>query len=112
MSETAEDCFGSNWAKSDCLLCSTAGPLVALAYELPSAALRSAESLDSHTPEFARSNCAGAGEGNRTLVCSLGSCRSTIELRPPKASHYHAGGQREKIGREYRAIEDARARRT
>ena len=24
----------------------------------------------------------GAGEGNRTLVCSLGSCRSTIELRP------------------------------
>ena len=30
--------------------------------------------------EFLR---AGAGEGNRTLVCSLGSCRSTIELRPP-----------------------------
>src|ERR1700693_5129315 len=25
---------------------------------------------------------AGEGEGNRTLVCSLGSCRSTIELRP------------------------------
>ena len=25
---------------------------------------------------------AGAGEGNRTLVCSLGSCRSTIELHP------------------------------
>ncbi len=25
---------------------------------------------------------AGAGEGNRTLVCSLGSCRSAIELRP------------------------------
>src|ERR1700674_4027284 len=24
----------------------------------------------------------GAGEGNRTLVCSLGSCHSTIELRP------------------------------
>ena len=24
----------------------------------------------------------GAGGGNRTLVCSLGSCRSTIELRP------------------------------
>ena len=24
----------------------------------------------------------GAGEGNRTLVCSLGSCRSTIELHP------------------------------
>src|SRR5947209_2063389 len=23
-----------------------------------------------------------AGEGNRTLVCSLGSCRSTIELHP------------------------------
>jgi integrase len=31
---------------------------------------------------------AGAGEGNRTLVCSLGSCRSTIELRPPIASAY------------------------
>src|SRR3954453_10440630 len=27
----------------------------------------------------------GAGEGNRTLVCSLGSCRSTIELRPRSA---------------------------
>src|SRR3989338_3889112 len=27
-------------------------------------------------------NC-GAGEGDRTLVCSLGSCRSTIELHPP-----------------------------
>ena len=26
----------------------------------------------------------GAGEGNRTLVCSLGSCRSTIELRPQR----------------------------
>jgi hypothetical protein len=24
----------------------------------------------------------GAGEGNRTLVCSLEDCRSTIELRP------------------------------
>jgi hypothetical protein len=23
-----------------------------------------------------------AGEGNRTLVCSLGSCHSTIELHP------------------------------
>src|SRR3954447_11460007 len=27
----------------------------------------------------------GAGEGNRTLVCSLGSCRSAIELRPRRA---------------------------
>ena len=27
----------------------------------------------------------GAGEGNRTLVCSLGSCRSTIELHPRAA---------------------------
>src|SRR5690242_12373701 len=26
-----------------------------------------------------------AGEGNRTLVCSLGSCRSTIELHPRTA---------------------------
>jgi hypothetical protein len=34
MSETAEDCFGSKWAKTDCLLCSTAGPLAAPAYEL------------------------------------------------------------------------------
>src|SRR5690348_18447673 len=51
-----------------------------------------AASHHGHTPEFARINCAGAGEGNRTLVCSLGSCRSTIELRPPTASHYHAGG--------------------
>src|SRR5258708_40256857 len=31
----------------------------------------------------------GAGEGNRTLVCSLGSCRSTIELRP-HISSFHA----------------------
>ena len=29
--------------------------------------------------------CFGAGEGNRTLVCSLGSCRSTIELHPQNA---------------------------
>src|ERR1700730_13158479 len=28
----------------------------------------------------------GAGEGNRTLVCSLGSCRSAIELRPRNVS--------------------------
>ena len=28
----------------------------------------------------------GAGEGNRTLVCSLGSCRSAIELRPQSAA--------------------------
>src|ERR1700750_1139385 len=28
----------------------------------------------------------GAGEGNRTLVCSLGSCRSTIELHPRRGS--------------------------
>ena len=25
----------------------------------------------------------GAGERDRTVVCSLGSCRSTIELHPP-----------------------------
>ena len=29
-------------------------------------------------------NAKRAGEGNRTLVCSLGSCHSTIELHPPK----------------------------
>jgi len=32
-----------------------------------------------------RKHRAGAGEGNRTLVCSLGSCRSAIELRPREA---------------------------
>ena len=31
---------------------------------------------------------AGAGEGNRTLVCSLGSCRSTIELHPRRPGFY------------------------
>src|SRR6202035_2499337 len=31
----------------------------------------------------------GAGEGNRTLVCSLGSCRSTIELRPRPSNFKH-----------------------
>jgi hypothetical protein len=30
----------------------------------------------------ARNERAKAGEGNRTLVCSLGSYRSTIELHP------------------------------
>jgi hypothetical protein len=30
----------------------------------------------------ARKEWAKAGEGNRTLVCSLGSYRSTIELHP------------------------------
>ena len=36
----------------------------------------------SKTERARTSQLAGAGEGNRTLVCSLGSCRSTIELRP------------------------------
>ena len=35
--------------------------------------------LQNRQPEMAK---CGAGEGNRTLVYSLGSCRSTIELRP------------------------------
>ena len=30
----------------------------------------------------------GAGEGNRTLVCSLGSCRSAIELHPHFATFF------------------------
>src|SRR5215207_9803458 len=30
----------------------------------------------------------GAGEGNRTLVCSLGSCRSAIELHPQALRFY------------------------
>lgn len=30
----------------------------------------------------------GAGEGNRTLVCSLGSYRSTIELHPRQGLYY------------------------
>jgi len=37
----------------------------------------------------------GAGEGNRTLVCSLGSCRSTIELHPRRRRilrRFTAGG--------------------
>jgi hypothetical protein len=38
---------------------------------------------------------AGAGEGNRTLVCSLGSCRSTIELRPRAATIANAGSRRQ-----------------
>src|SRR6266403_5624348 len=29
-----------------------------------------------------------AGEGNRTPVCSMGSCRSTIELHPLKNSRF------------------------
>jgi hypothetical protein len=33
----------------------------------------------------------GAGEGNRTLVCSLGSCRSTIELHPRRGSYRKPG---------------------
>ena len=33
----------------------------------------------------------GAGEGNRTLVCSLGSCRSTIELHPRRLEVYAIG---------------------
>jgi hypothetical protein len=33
-------------------------------------------------PRRSRRRAIGAGEGNRTLVCSLGSCRSTIELHP------------------------------
>ena len=32
----------------------------------------------------------GAGEGNRTLVCSLGSCRSAIELRPQSCRYSSA----------------------
>ena len=49
-------------------------------------------------------NGIGAGEGNRTLVCSLGSCRSTIELRPrnqelgkaenPHSSQFISGSRR------------------
>jgi hypothetical protein len=34
----------------------------------------------------------GAGEGNRTLVCSLGSYRSTIELHPRIVRSAKAGG--------------------
>src|SRR6266478_9579034 len=36
----------------------------------------------SHAVLIPRGKSDGAGEGNRTLVCSLGSCRSAIELRP------------------------------
>ena len=45
-----------------------------------------------------------AGEENRTLVCSLGSCRSTIELHPQNrfatvvtlASFCHSGGAKQR----------------
>ena len=39
--------------------------------------------IDKNRPMIKTGQVLGAGEGNRTLVCSLGSCRSTIELRPP-----------------------------
>ena len=39
-------------------------------------------SPDGHDPETSKN---GAGEGNRTLVCSLEGCRSTIELHPRDA---------------------------
>jgi hypothetical protein len=47
----------------------------------------------------ARGGERGAGEGNRTLVCSLEGCRSTIELRPPErdldcAGSPHGSGAR------------------
>ena len=42
---------------------------------------------------------AGAGEGNRTLVCSLGSCRSTIELRPRAPTIANDGRQRQAASR-------------
>jgi hypothetical protein len=37
---------------------------------------------DREKADLINGSVVGAGEGNRTLVCSLGSCRSTIELRP------------------------------
>ena len=40
----------------------------------------------------------GAGEGNRTLVCSLGSCRSTIELRPRLEATYSESSTPHKLG--------------
>jgi hypothetical protein len=42
----------------------------------------------------------GAGEGNRTLVCSLGSCRSTIELRPRTGTTYSESYAPHKVGRD------------
>jgi hypothetical protein len=37
--------------------------------------------VEPRAPLLRKFGC-GAGEGNRTLVCSLGSCRSAIELHP------------------------------
>src|SRR6476646_8175613 len=51
----------------------------------------------------------GAGEGNRTLVCSLGSCRSTIELRPHAATI--AKGERARQGNDALARCVARRKR-
>jgi len=41
-------------------------------------------------PPTAMYACGGAGEGNRTLVFSLGSCCSTIELHPHRAAKWTA----------------------
>ncbi len=46
-------------------------------------------------PSGAHWRMRGAGEGNRTLVCSLEDCRSTIELHPRLKSGNHARFRRE-----------------
>ena len=53
----------------------------------------------------------GAGEGNRTLVCSLGSCRSTIELRPRGAFAPDFSRQATLVARSARVRESALARK-
>jgi hypothetical protein len=50
---------------------------------LASGIKRFASSPDIKKPPKGGFFMSGAGEENRTLVCSLGSCRSTIELHPP-----------------------------
>ena len=55
-----------------------------IARQYPAIAFRSHADL----PVQERSRLDGAGGGNRTLVCSLGSCRSAIELHPQRAADY------------------------
>ena len=60
-------------------------------FELPEADYTTARAAFAAKKDEA-SKKVGAGEGNRTLVCSLGSCRSTIELRPRGPWICHVSG--------------------
>src|SRR4029079_6097550 len=68
------------WVRSGHLQCDTACPLCPRKQTFGGAKQISTRGKSGHSQNTIGS--VGAGEGNRTLVCSLGSCRSTIELRP------------------------------